>query len=897
MDVAAIVVIAAFILLGVFGRTVLTGKEISKLPVLAAEDQFFNNSIRLALPRPRFDPSLFHFHIPFQLYVQKELQHARMPLWNPNFGCGFPTLGELQYCTFSPYRKIFPATNNYLYNLGIVVKSLIAALGTFWICRLFSFSCGASTFAGLAYAISPFVLRELELPNEVQLIPLITAAFLYLCASKSFLKTAILGACTAIALASMHPEFFFLSILNALLTLFVVRAFKRDEKISQITKNILLAGIIGIGLGAPLLLPFFELFSSADSYKFHTSIVQFVDIRTLVCGLITPVCGGGSAFVGIVSILAALFALCCGGKRGASIFAFVVFLTLWASLPGPLEHLAAFKPFSLVPPRYLLAPILLNLCMLSAFGIDLLAEKIEERRWKYLIAFLVGAALLASVPFVLSKGQLNLPGYDGTLPPPAALKPEALKGLISLAIATAAVSAAYLLRFPFKLTVFLPVCLIAANVISMGDASKTSLGPSFPFNFRSTAAIEYLQKTEERMVATGKSFFAPNISMVYGLRDFRVSGPLLPRAITKLLDIREEKEELESRNSVFSGINDLASVRYLLTRWPKYSAMNEELPWRAIPTLHPLPRDLIGGDIFILHSGEYCLSQNGELFTRFVWEPKIKNLAPIATELDIVDKDGKLLAQGQRVPIFSKGKKLAVEQLAVKVPNFNALKADVYAILRIVSSLNEGILPVDGAKLPMRSLGIDLLKISPKSEDITDLSKANLQLVLEDPDGVLVYKNNGALPQAYLSKNILPAQSMDDAAKLLQQPQFNPLKTTIIEASPQQVQLPKTDEAIAAATVSRPDPHSVLVQCKSDGDAFLILTDTFYDGWHAYLDDKEVPILRANLAFRAVKVPAGQHVVKFVFLPHSFYGGLIIAAITALLVVFFAIRAKQKPQA
>jgi uncharacterized membrane protein YfhO len=55
--------------------------------------------------------------------------------------------------------------------------------------------------------------------------------------------------------------------------------------------------------------------------------------------------------------------------------------------------------------------------------------------------------------------------------------------------------------------------------------------------------------------------------------------------------------------------------------------------------------------------------------------------------------------------------------------------------------------------------------------------------------------------------------------------------------------------------------------------SLLVYADTYYDGWRAYVDDREVSIERADHAFKAVRVDPGQHVVRFVFDPLSFKVG------------------------
>jgi hypothetical protein len=55
---------------------------------------------------------------------------------------------------------------------------------------------------------------------------------------------------------------------------------------------------------------------------------------------------------------------------------------------------------------------------------------------------------------------------------------------------------------------------------------------------------------------------------------------------------------------------------------------------------------------------------------------------------------------------------------------------------------------------------------------------------------------------------------------------------------------------------------------------FLVLADTRYPGWRAYLDGRETPILPARGVFRAVAFPAGRHRVDFYYRPQAFKIGL-----------------------
>jgi hypothetical protein len=54
----------------------------------------------------------------------------------------------------------------------------------------------------------------------------------------------------------------------------------------------------------------------------------------------------------------------------------------------------------------------------------------------------------------------------------------------------------------------------------------------------------------------------------------------------------------------------------------------------------------------------------------------------------------------------------------------------------------------------------------------------------------------------------------------------------------------------------------------------VVLADTWYPGWTAWIDGEPTPIRPANCAFRAIAVPAGTHEISFRFIPHSFRLGL-----------------------
>jgi hypothetical protein len=84
-----------------------------------------------------------------------------------------------------------------------------------------------------------------------------------------------------------------------------------------------------------------------------------------------------------------------------------------------------------------------------------------------------------------------------------------------------------------------------------------------------------------------------------------------------------------------------------------------------------------------------------------------------------------------------------------------------------------------------------------------------------------------------------------------------------------------------------------------DGDGWVVISQTAWTGWRAYLDGRRVEMKYANHAFLGLFVPAGRHHVRLIYLPDAFTRGRAISFATlALLIVIAltrsAIRAKDR---
>jgi uncharacterized membrane protein YfhO len=124
---------------------------------------------------------------------------------------------------------------------------------------------------------------------------------------------------------------------------------------------------------------------------------------------------------------------------------------------------------------------------------------------------------------------------------------------------------------------------------------------------------------------------------------------------------------------------------------------------------------------------------------------------------------------------------------------------------------------------------------------------------------------------------------------------FDPARQVLLSES---LSLPGRIDFAGAAKILTYTNQRVLIQAALNNSGVLILTDSFYPGWHAYVDGKEARILRANLFFRAVPLSAGRHTVEFCYEPRSFAVGLAISVGTVIVliitsVIFYVRRRKR----
>ena len=173
----------------------------------------------------------------------------------------------------------------------------------------------------------------------------------------------------------------------------------------------------------------------------------------------------------------------------------------------------------------------------------------------------------------------------------------------------------------------------------------------------------------------------------------------------------------------------------------------------------------------------------------------------------------------------------------------------------------------------------DVAKISTRPEKFT--------IAYEDNE-VAVYINRGALARArivHLAKQL----STDSTAQMLVAIAKGVEGAVYLERA-QSVPDPSPCQSSADdVAYELDDPDQVQLKLSTQCPGYLVLSDLYYPGWQASIDGKPSEIYRANTAFRAVRIEAGQHTVRFSYQPLTTSIGFPLSAVAGACVIAYII--------
>jgi hypothetical protein len=86
-----------------------------------------------------------------------------------------------------------------------------------------------------------------------------------------------------------------------------------------------------------------------------------------------------------------------------------------------------------------------------------------------------------------------------------------------------------------------------------------------------------------------------------------------------------------------------------------------------------------------------------------------------------------------------------------------------------------------------------------------------------------------------------------------------------------------SDQTDATILDSKFGNDTVDIEAESAAPALVVVAQTYYHNWQATIDGRPVKLLRANVAFQAVEMPAGKHLIHLAYQDRAFQIGAAIS--------------------
>ncbi len=229
------------------------------------------------------------------------------------------------------------------------------------------------------------------------------------------------------------------------------------------------------------------------------------------------------------------------------------------------------------------------------------------------------------------------------------------------------------------------------------------------------------------------------------------------------------------------------------------------------------------------------------------------------------------------------------------LPNLTALEglesANNYDSL-LVTPYSDLLKAIEGSPFPtaLRLLGLMNVRYIISHRALPDLTP-----VYSDGD-IRIYVNPYALPRAWVVCRARALSDPDDSLAELLSPTFDPTVEVLLTAEDSSA--PHSQPAMCNPQSSirslRYSSNQVTISAALSQPGYLILSQTFYPGWRVKIDGQPSQVWRANHAFCAVHLEAGEHQVAFTYQPLSFFAGLAVSGLTWAALIGWAILSRKR---
>ncbi|MBM4053621.1 MAG: hypothetical protein FJ264_02885 [Planctomycetes bacterium] len=144
-------------------------------------------------------------------------------------------------------------------------------------------------------------------------------------------------------------------------------------------------------------------------------------------------------------------------------------------------------------------------------------------------------------------------------------------------------------------------------------------------------------------------------------------------------------------------------------------------------------------------------------------------------------------------------------------------------------------------------------------------------------------------PRIFFVNKITSLNEKHDIFQTLFSEKFDPFREIVIE-TPKNIAenfFLESKEILSEIKNLVYPSNKITLQTNTDKNCFLVLSDTYYPGWKAYVDGKETTIYKTDYIIRSIFLEKGLHNVEFVYDPITFKTGCIITLSTLFILISY----------
>ncbi|MCS6826933.1 MAG: YfhO family protein [Caldilinea sp.] len=251
-------------------------RKIQALLLFLGLAAFFYAPVLLGL-RTFPDGDFTHHFLPFSLFLQQEMQNARLPVWNPYTYSGHPFLADVQAAVFYPIGSLLlaltlpfdgAAARLYFLQVEAILQVALAGFFTYLLAERLTRRHDAGLVAGVSFAFSGYLtgypVAQLAVLRTAIWLPLLLWLMLRAVESpRCWRRWSAVGIAASVSFLGGHAQTFLYTLYAAGAWLLFLSTARRRQthnagEMGVTAAGALLAAAVAAGLSAPQLLPSLE---------------------------------------------------------------------------------------------------------------------------------------------------------------------------------------------------------------------------------------------------------------------------------------------------------------------------------------------------------------------------------------------------------------------------------------------------------------------------------------------------------------------------------------------------------------------------------------------------------------------------------------------------------------